>query len=182
MRIIAGKYKNRLLIGPKNIRPTQDIVKKSLFDILGDMSGVSFLDLYAGSGAIGIEALSRGSEKTYLVESNRGCISDIGTNLEKLNIGQECRVIELDAVEAIKKLHAKSEKFDIIFLDPPYYGDLAKKALQTIGAYDILAPCGWIIVQHYKKDPVCLEEGSFSVFRKTKYGDTFLSFYKRAES
>jgi len=179
MKIIAGKYKNRILAGPKHIRPTQDSVKKSLFDILGDIAGLSFLDLYAGSGSIGIEALSRGADKVCLVESDRGCIRDIGVNLQKLNIGQECRVVELDAMEAIKKLHAKLEKFDIIFIDPPYYGDLAKKSLQTIGAYDILAPCGWIIVQHYKKDPVSPEEGSFSVFRKTKYGDTFLSFYKR---
>ncbi len=179
MRIIAGKYKNRMLVGPKEIRPTQDSVKKSLFDILGDMAGISFMDLYAGSGAIGIEALSRGVGRVCLVESDRGCIRDISANLKKLNIGQECRVVELDVIEAIKKIHAKGEKFDIIFLDPPYYKEEAKKALQTIGAYDILAPCGWIIVQHHKKDPVSSEEGSFAMFRRAKYGDTFLSFYKR---
>lgn len=163
---------------PKGIRPTQNKVRKALFDILGNIEGLSFLDLFAGSGAIGLEALSRGVADLTLVEHNRDCLLAIKKNVESLKL-KACNLYPKEATLAIKFLHKDKRKFDIIFLDPPYYQDLAKKILQTISCYDILAPNGLIVVQHFKKDSLPESMGVLTLFRKARYGDTILSFYKK---
>ena len=202
MRIISGKYKGRTIKMPKGIRPTQDKVRKALFDILGDIEGLSFLELFAGSGAVGIEALSRGAKEAVFVEKDKRCIEKIKQNLSVLAFSRS-RVLALDAWVAIKQLGKAGGKLDIIFLDPPYYkrkvprhyvsrsslgdsglaetgeGDsLAKKTLQTLGAYDILAPNGFIVVQHFKKDKLPGESGQLVLVKEARYGDTLLSFYR----
>lgn len=178
MRIISGKYKGRLVRMPKGIRPTQDKVRKALFDILGDIAGMSFLDLFAGSGAVGIEALSRGIEKVVFVEKERACVKAIDDNLSLLHC-LHYSVIASDTAEAIRILSQQDERFDLIFLDPPYYNDLAKKALQTLSAYDILTPTGFVIAQHFKKDNLPDSLGDLMLFKQARYGDTALSFYKK---
>jgi 16S rRNA (guanine(966)-N(2))-methyltransferase RsmD len=178
MRIISGKYKGRVLKMPKGIRPTQGLVRKALFDILGDIEGLSFLELFAGSGAVGFEAVSRGVADLTLVEYNRDCFLAIKKNIESLEL-KACSLCPIQAQEAIKDLYEDKRKFDIIFLDPPYYRDLAKKTLQTISDYDILAPNGFIVVQHFKKDILSDNIGNLTILRRAGYGDTVLSFYKR---
>jgi 16S rRNA (guanine(966)-N(2))-methyltransferase RsmD len=178
MRIISGKYKGRLIKMPKGIRPTQDKVRKALFDILGDIEGLSFLELFAGSGAVGLEAASRGAKKVIFVEKDWECLRRIQEVLSVIRLSGY-PVIRSDAIEAIKKLAKKTEKFDIIFMDPPYYGDLAKKTLQSLEACDILARSGLIIVQHFKKDDLPETLGVLSLFRQSRYGDTILSFYRK---
>ena len=203
MRITSGKYKGRIIKMPKGIRPTQDKVRKALFDILGDIEGLSFLELFAGSGAVGFEALSQGAKKVVFVEKDRKCIEKIEENLSVL-VFSHSRVLALDALVAIKQLGKSGEKLDIIFLDPPYYkrkvprhyasrsstGDsgskvavmgesLSKKTLQTLGAYDILAPNGFIVVQHFKKDNLPDRLGDLVLFKQARYGDTLLSFYRK---
>jgi len=180
---------------PKGIRPTQDKVRKALFDILGDVDGLSFLELFAGSGAIGLEALSRGIRDLTLVEYNRECLLAIKKNIESLQ-AKACSLYPKEAGEAIKALHKDKRKFDLVFLDPPYYKNkiprlrsglaatsdydsLAKKTLQTLSSYDILAPNGFIIVEHFKKDSLPDSIGNLSIFRQTGYGDTKLSFYRK---
>lgn len=163
---------------PKGIRPTQGLVRKALFDILGDIEGASFLELFAGSGAVGFEALSRGAQDLTLIEYNRDCLLAIRKNIESLKL-KACDLYPKEAAEAVKSLAKDRRKFDIIFLDPPYYLDLAKKTLQTLSAYDILAPNGFLVVQHFKKDILPGEIGSLAVFKQAKYGDTVLSFYKK---
>ena len=163
---------------PKGIRPTQDKVRKALFDILGDVDGLSFLELFAGSGAIGLEALSRGIRDLTLVEYNRECLLAIKKNIESLQ-AKACSLYPKEAGEAIKALHKDKRKFDLVFLDPPYYQGLAKKTLQTLSSYDILAPNGFIIVEHFKKDSLPDSIGNLSIFRQTGYGDTKLSFYRK---
>ncbi|OGX40584.1 MAG: hypothetical protein A2984_00960, partial [Omnitrophica WOR_2 bacterium RIFCSPLOWO2_01_FULL_41_12] len=148
------------------MRPTQNKVRKALFDILGDIEGLSFLELYAGSGAVGFEALSKGVKDLTLIEYNRDCMLAIKKNIESLNL-KACNLYPLQAGLAIKKFYQEKRKFEIIFLDPPYYQgqatpnpigwvgvppSAAKKTLQTLAAYDILAPNGFIVVQHFKKD------------------------------
>jgi 16S rRNA (guanine(966)-N(2))-methyltransferase RsmD len=178
MRILSGLYKGRNIQFPKHIRPTQDKVRKALFDILGDIRGLSFLELFAGSGAIGLEALSRGAQELVLVEMNSDCLMAIQKNIATF-IPKACVCLPLDAEKAIKKFHKERRLFDIIFLDPPYYKDLAKKALQTLAAYDIVAPTGLVIVQHFKKDSLPQQVGDLFLFRKEKYGDTFLTFLQK---
>jgi 16S rRNA (guanine966-N2)-methyltransferase len=178
MRIIAGEYKNRRINMPSHIRPTQDKVRKALFDILGDVCGLRFLELFAGSGAVGLEALSRGAAELTLVEHNRDALKTINKNIASLKL-ESCEVYALQADKAIKKFHRDQNKFDIIFLDPPYYGEISKKTLQILGAYDILAPNGLIIAQHFKKESLPEAEGDLTLFRQSRYGDTALSFYKK---
>ncbi|MFH1355159.1 MAG: RsmD family RNA methyltransferase [Candidatus Omnitrophota bacterium] len=195
MRITSGKYKGRVLKTPKEIRPTQEKVRKAVFDILGDIEGLSFLELFAGSGAVGFEALSRGAGELTLVENNRICFAAINKNIEYLKIS-DCVVLCLDAERAIKNIHRNKKQFDIIFMDPPYYQDfvsplrsgvtvtgpgcsLAKKTLQMLGAYDILAACGLVIVQHFKKDQLLISLDKLTILKQATYGDTALTFYRK---
>ncbi len=203
MRIISGKYKGRLIKMPKSIRPTQDKVRKALFDILGDIQGLSFLELFAGSGAVGFEAVSRGVTDLTLVEYNRDCLFAIRKNIESLQL-KVCNLYPKEADQAIKAFNKDQRKFDIIFLDPPYYPEcsyskqhlfgipkryrrssfvrdqeVSKKTLQTLSVYDILAPNGFIVVQHFKKDILPNTLGELTLFKEACYGDTELSFYRK---
>ncbi len=122
MRIIAGKYKGRLINMPKGIRPTQNKVRKALFDILGDIQGLSFLELFSGSGAVGFEAVSRGVTDLTLVEYNRDCLKAIRKNIESLK-PKVCDLYLKESGEAIGAFHKNRRTFDIIYLDPPYHKD-----------------------------------------------------------
>ncbi|HTZ11497.1 MAG TPA: 16S rRNA (guanine(966)-N(2))-methyltransferase RsmD [Candidatus Margulisiibacteriota bacterium] len=178
MRITTGIYKGRNIGVPKGIRPTQDKVRKALFDILGDVEGESFLELFAGSGGVGFEALSRGARELVLVEQNQDCLLAIRKNIDSL-AAKSCITYPLEAEKAIAALHKDGRRFDIIFLDPPYYKDMAKKILQMLGPYDILAPDGFVVVQHFKKDSLPVENEGLVLVKEAGYGDTFLSFYRR---
>lgn len=171
--------KGRRIVLPKGIRPTQDKVRKALFDILGDLSGLSFLELFAGSGAIGLEAISRGAAEAVLVELNPASCEAIRKNIRQMQT-ESCSLLSGEAAKAIRGLSQAKHRFDIIFLDPPYYQQEAKKTLQTISACDILAPNGLIIAQHFKKDCLPDKLGVLSLFRQSRYGDTVLSFYRKS--
>ncbi|MBI5145119.1 MAG: 16S rRNA (guanine(966)-N(2))-methyltransferase RsmD [Candidatus Omnitrophica bacterium] len=181
MRIISGEYKGRVIKMPKGIRPTQGKVRKALFDILGDIEGLSFLELFAGSGAVGFEALSKGVSDLTLVEYDRDCLQAIEKNIAALK-PRACTLYPQQAERAIKALHKEGKTFDIVFLDPPYYEGLAKKTLQTLSCYDILTPYGFIVAQHFKKDNLPDAAGDLTLFRQKRYGDTILSFYKKEKS
>ena len=178
MKISSGEYKGRVIRGPKYIRPTQGKVRKALFDILGDISGLSFLELFAGSGAVGFEAVSRGAAELTLVEYNRECLQAIRKNIESMKI-KACSLYPHEVQKALEMLHKEGRKFDIIFLDPPYYIDTSKKTLKALGGYDILARYGLVIVQHFKKDALDETIGSLTLIKRARYGDTVLSFYRK---
>jgi len=192
MRILTGKYRGRVIKmpacpcpsgrraagRPRGIRPTQNKVRKAVFDILGDIQGLSLLELFAGTGAIGIEALSCGAEEVIFVEKDKNCTKMIRENLSTIGLPKH-PVIWSDAPEGIKQLKKESKKFDIIFLDPPYLEGLAKKTLQTLETYDILAPNGFIIVQHAKKENLPDKLGVLSLFKQKSYGDSVLSLYEK---
>jgi 16S rRNA (guanine966-N2)-methyltransferase len=196
MRITTGKYRNRKLHMPKGIRPTQDKVRKAIFDILGDISGLTFLELYAGSGAVGFEALSRGVAELTLVECNSNSVLAIKRNIALLK-APVCKLYYLEAEKAVKLIGLDKKSFDIIFIDPPYYKGwasrqqsalevstvepLAKKILQTLEAYDILSPNGLIVVQHSKLEQLPKDSLKFSLIKEAKYGDTWLSIFRKKE-
>lgn len=186
MRVTTGSLKGRKLFHPKGIRPTQEKVRKALFDILGDISGVLFLELFAGSAAVGLEAVSRGASRALVVERDRESLAAIQKNVQACKASMSCEIMPLDADRAVQSLHKAGRKFDIIFLDPPYTLQVsgggespAKKTLQTLGAYDIVAPNGFIVVQHFKKDKLPETLGSLYLFKQPSYGDTLLSFYTK---
>lgn len=170
---------------PNGIRPTQDKVRKALFDILGDISGLSFLELFAGSGAVGMEAISRYAGEVVFVEKDYLTVKIIDSNLKNLEPKSlsgfpfKANIINKEAQEAVEALSKAKRRFNIVFLDPPYYEGLSKKTLQTLFEYDILAPCGIIIVQHFKRDDLPEALGVLHLFKQAKYGDTRLSFYRK---
>lgn len=176
MRIITGKYKGRLLKMPRGIRPTQNKVRKAIFDILGDIEGLSFLELFSGTGAVSFEALSRGVKAVVLVENSPASIAAIKENIKALNLAN-CELLPFSSEKALQVLSGK-KKFEVIFLDPPYYNELAKKALQLICACDILAANGFIVIQHFIKDNLPDSQGGLILYKRFKYGDTLLSVYK----
>lgn len=182
MKIISGIYKGKNVRACGSIRPTQDNVRKALFDILADIEGLSFLELFAGSGAVGLEALSAGAQEVVFVEKDRQAVMAIRDNIEGLGAKRLLRepiVLQKDAFKAIPDFFREKRVFDIIFLDPPYYQELAKKTLQMVGGYDILSGCGYCIVQHFKKDLLPEEAGHLALVRKAVYGDSALSFYAK---
>ncbi len=198
MRLTGGELSGRILETPKGprIRPTQDQVRAALFNILGaGVAGTRVLDLFAGSGAMGIEALSRGAAHATFVDQSPFCVRTIRTNLKNLmgsdpsgsQWGQtplaRFSVIRSDAAAAIRKLAGEGLRFDWVILDPPYGGDLARKALNALGGYAIVSAAGWVVVEHDKRDSLPSEiEGEASRFvsqRIEPYGDTALTFYRR---
>ena len=187
MRITSGLFRSRIIKEPKHIRPTQDKVRKGLFDVLRpSMFDSYFLELFAGSGAVGIEAISNGAKEVVLVEKDNRCCRLIEKNLASLGLiskGQKRRegifILNTDALRAIEFFKKSNKKFDIIFLDPPYYKDIAKKTLQKLSSYDILSPHGLIIAEHNKKDLLGQDTFGLTCFKQKRYGDTLLSFYRR---
>ncbi len=183
MRIIAGKFKSRLVYSPKGVelKPTSDRVKESLFGILGAfVVDKAVLDLYSGTGNLGLEALSRGAASCVFVDSNVRCVAAIKQNLSELGINEGVGVVLKEALRYIKETAAKGAKFDIIFLDPPYYKDMVKKSLLLLDYYNIITNHSVVIAEHHKKDelPAREELKNLKLYRQEKYGGTFLSFYK----
>ena len=183
MKIIGGEYKGRIIEMPKGIRPTSDKVREALFEILkARIEGAWFLDLYCGSGAIGIEALSRGAKKTAFVDNDPGSISILKKNLAKLGLARASYdIYSKDCINGIHFIRGSGSFFDIVFLDPPYYKELAKNTLIELSDCDILSPNALIIAEVFKKDNLPEEVGIFKKVRTSKYGDTILEFFKRWE-
>jgi 16S rRNA (guanine(966)-N(2))-methyltransferase RsmD len=183
MKILKGKFKGNTLISPKNIRPLSLRVKKGCFDILREeIEDKNILDLFAGSGSLGIEAISCGAKEVAFVEVKRKCAQIIKKNLTNLKISYKAEVYIKDALQSIKNFFLQKRYFDIIFLDPPYYKGFLKKALQILEKYDIVAPYGFIICFCYIKDEFIEKSKKFSLILKKKYGQTLLLIYKKNEN
>ncbi len=181
MKIHAGQYKGRNFYRPEGIRPTQSIVTKSLFDMLGqDLDGIMFLDLFAGSGSVGLEALSRGARHCTFVEKDPKCAAVIRQNVELLDI-ENYSLLNSDAFATIKHLSSRQETYDVVYIDPPYGRDLAKKSLKTLMAYDILQPASLVILKHEKQEVLPPQAGRLKQIRSKRYGGTLLSIYQIVE-
>ena len=183
MRIIGGEYKSRSIAMPRGVemRPTQDKVREALFNILGDIVGKKVLELFAGSGAFGIEAISRGAGSVTFVDNNFRCAQTIESNLVSLDVpDSKYEIIKADALKFPVKFAQGREKYDIIFLDPPYSRDMAKKCLINIDSYDIVSPVGLVIVEHFKKDALDAELERLVFVDERRYGDTVITILKRS--
>lgn len=189
MRIIAGQLRGRSIKTVKDpaVRPISGRIKQSLFDIIaGLVPGSKFLDLFAGTGAVGIEALSRGAEFVFFVDMNRRCVDNIKVNLERLGFAERAKAHPGNVLADMSWISYRSgvSKFNLIFLGPPYKTvektplAFSTPALAGIAAADILAPKGWIISQHHVKEDVAAPAG-YEMARREKYGDTYLSFFRR---
>ena len=183
MRIIAGTFRSRQLKSLKKlrIRPTSDMLRETLFNILGPrVDGARFLDLFAGSGAVGIEAVSRGAAHVVLVENHRAAAHLISKNLALLEIGEGARLIPADAIEAIAKLESeRASAFEFIFLDPPYAKERDyHSVLHALEKSPLLSDSSILIAEHRKTFSLPAAIGRLQQFRTLKQGDATLSFYR----
>ena len=166
---------------PAGIRPTQNVLRAAIFDLLGhDFSGLSFLELFAGSGAVGLEAVSRGASKVVMVEYNDLNARTIRENCELLGIelGGDFSLIHAEAFTTIKRLSEDYKPFDIVFLDPPYGQKMAKKTLKLITSRDILHPQSLVCVQCEVSENLEIPE-NFTVLTQRRYGSSYLTLLQR---
>lgn len=179
MRVIAGKYRGRCLKGPKHkgVRPTADRVKEALFNILGArIQGAAFLDLFAGAGGVGIEAISRGAAKVVFADQSLLSVKLINENLSFLPPDEQVRVIHLSFERTIDLLAKENSLFDIIFLDPPFEGDILTQAIRGILDQNLLKTEGMIIAEYPRKYLLSFPE----LEGKTRnYGDICLTFLNK---
>jgi 16S rRNA (guanine966-N2)-methyltransferase len=182
MRIIAGKYKGRRLKSPASLetRPTSDRLRETLFNVLApSIEGARLLDLCAGTGAVGIEALSRGASHVTFVDQSRRMLALIKENCDTLKIDRdEIELITAEVSDFLRRYANKSDQpFDIIFFDPPYATDYS--VLNYLGEKKgLLTAEGVVIAEHYKKKDLAAAVGNLRRFRQVKQGDSVLSFYR----
>lgn len=187
MRVIAGKFRSRPLrsLRGMDLRPTADRLRETLFNVLGAGNPAAFegkvwLDLCAGTGAVGIEALSRGADKVYFVESSAAAATLIRRNLDSLGVDAGFEVVKQDIIRALRNLEAQNFIADFIFLDPPYRMEkIYPQVLQLLSQSPLLAPEAVVVAEHDKRfDP---GEGFSPLrrFRKLEQGDAVLSFYRQ---
>ena len=191
MRVIAGKYRGRNLKSPPSlqVRPTSDRLRETLFNVIAPrIQGARFLDLCAGSGAVGIEALSRGAAHTTFVDRSRKMVALIEANLDLCQIEkEETQVVQAEAADFIRQAlrraeeqagRGKSELWDIVFFDPPYATDYLE-VLDSFGTHasSLLTESGLLVVEHHHKKELPDELGNLRRTRVLKQGDSALSFY-----
>jgi 16S rRNA (guanine(966)-N(2))-methyltransferase RsmD len=173
MRIIAGKARRTVLktIEGQQTRPTTDRIKETLFNIINtDLIDCKFLDLFSGSGAIGIEALSRGAASAVFVENNKAAVECIHTNLKAARLIENSKVITMDVIAALKYLEVQDITFDIIFMDPPYNQLYEKKVLETLQNTKMISTDTIIIVEaSLETEFDYLENTCFEIYRQKEY-------------
>jgi len=184
MRVIAGRYRSRRLLAPSgsNTRPTSDRLRETLFNVVS--AGIPdsvWIDLFAGSGAVGIEALSRGARTVYFVESSARAAKTIRANLRSLSITEGFEVQEREALQALRALDAAAVVCDFCFIDPPYADNTAyEQSLGFLSQSRLLTPKSAVIAEHDKHSDLLDRYGALQRFRRLQQGDAVLSFYRLA--
>jgi 16S rRNA (guanine966-N2)-methyltransferase len=177
MRITGGTGKGRKLRVPAGarVRPTSDKVKQALFNILGEnVRDCTFLDLFAGTGGIGIEALSRGAKEVWFVDDSRESLQVTRHNLEQAGFEGKAKIVASRAASFLKK---NEQQFDIIFLDPPYSLE-QEPLLELVSESAVLKPDSSVVFEHFKKQQSPQAAGRLTLDREAVYGDTVLAFYR----
>jgi 16S rRNA (guanine966-N2)-methyltransferase len=183
MRIIAGAFKGRRLAPVKGrIRPTAAKVREAVFSILGPaVGGARVLDLFAGTGALGIEALSRGAAAAVFVEDHPESLKVLRRNLADFGLADRTTVWPLPVTAALKQLAGQGEPFGLAFLDPPYGGGAAVTALSALAELPLLAPGARVVVEHSRRESLPEACGALRRLSVRRYGDTQVAFYLVAE-
>lgn len=183
MRIVGGEKRGARLSAPKGreLRPTSDRVREALFDILASrISGARFLDLFTGTGAVGIEALSRGAHSVVLVDASAFALRYARRNLEALGLEDRATALRLRLPQDIGLIPIHGGPYDIVFADPPYDFQEYAVLLDELSAHGLVAPEGLVIVEHHAKADLPAAVGGFHHIRTAQYGDTALTFYEQA--
>jgi 16S rRNA (guanine966-N2)-methyltransferase len=183
VRVIAGQYRSRILKGPGplKLRPTSDRLRETVFNVLGPaLEGSLFIDVFSGTGAMGIEAVSRGAARAILVESYAKAAQLIRQNLQSLEI-QNADLVEADAVTGLEKIAHRRLLADFIFVDPPYENvDDYPRVLEFLDGAHLLAPQGMVIVEHFAKQKLPERFVRLERTRLLEQGDASLSFFRLA--
>ena len=180
MRIIAGDFRGHPLVAPRGraTRPTSDRVREALFSILGDVAELDVLDLFAGSGALGLEALPRGARHATFVETAHAAVQAIRANVESLDVRARTRLVAGDVRRALKDVKASGGGIGLVFLDPPYASADTAAVLADLDAAGVLLDGAWIVLEHASRtEPPPGTPARTLRFTRT-YGDTALTFYR----
>lgn len=182
MRVIGGLARGRRLLAPRGskTRPTSDYLREVLFNLLThQIEGGSFLDLYAGTGAVGIEALSRGAAAAVFVEHSRSALAMLYRNLDMSGFRDRAEVVPMEVLRYLRRAACESQQFDLIFLDPPYLHADAGTAISIIAATDLLTPTGTAILERSTKVVPIRVPSGLTLVREVRHGDTALQLYRR---
>jgi 16S rRNA (guanine(966)-N(2))-methyltransferase RsmD len=179
MRVTGGELRGRRLRAPRvGARPTADRVREALFARI-DPAGAAVLDLYAGSGALGIEALSRGAARVVFVERAARCAAVLRENLAALGLSARAEVVGADALAAVGRLAAEGRRFDLVLLDPPYASEEASRALERLARSELLPEGAMVVVESSRRRPPAAVEGLERIDER-RYGDTLVTRFRRA--
>ncbi len=185
MRIIAGLARGRKLMSPNGYditRPTLDRVKEAMFNIIQNrVYGSKVLDVFAGTGSLGLEAASRGAEKCYLVDRSSDTFYFLDKNVKNLGFSDICKTINKDSYEALRELSRKNLMFDIIFIDPPYKKDMIPPAVEIIENKNLLKKDGIIVTKIDTSEEIYKGNINIVLINHRKYGKTTVCFYKYKE-
>lgn len=184
MRIISGEAKGRKLLSPVGMgtRPTLDRIKESIFNIIQNyVPGAKAIDVFAGTGSLGLEAVSRGAKECYLIDKGDETFKFLKQNVENLGFSDRCKCLNLDSYDALRQLGGKGEKFDLIFVDPPYLKNMIPPAVDIIFEKDMLQRDGLIVAKIDSSEEVYNGNGEITLVDFRKYGNTSVCFYKYKE-
>jgi 16S rRNA (guanine966-N2)-methyltransferase len=182
MRISAGEHRGRRLRSPKGLRtrPTSDLLRQAIFNVVGArIQGAHVLDLFAGTGALGLEALSRGAAEATFVERDPRALTSLRTNLAGLGAAARARVVTQNALVALGALARAGERFDCVFLDPPYAGEDALRCVEVLAPGGILSENALLIVQAFHKTTLPVRIGTLCGSWNRRYGETRLTVYRK---
>ncbi|MCR4951720.1 MAG: 16S rRNA (guanine(966)-N(2))-methyltransferase RsmD [Solobacterium sp.] len=184
MRIVGGEYSSRRIETRKgnDTRPTLDKVREAVFSSLGGrFEGGVFLDLYAGSGANGFEALSRGMDEAVFVDSAYDAVAVIRKNAASLQCSERCTILHMKDLKALQKFREEGRKFNIVYLDPPYAKQINNRVLELLEEYELLAAGACVVIESLKEDHFEQIIGTLKPVREKEYGITRITYYKKEE-
>ncbi|MGL5615673.1 MAG: 16S rRNA (guanine(966)-N(2))-methyltransferase RsmD [Sarcina sp.] len=185
MRIISGKARGRKILSPATMetRPTLDRIKEAMFSMIqGYIPDAVVIDVFSGTGSLGLEAASRGAKECYLVDKSPVTYPILRQNVENLKFEDVCTTLNMDAYMALKSLAAKGKVFDLIFIDPPYLKDLIPEAMKIIDQNKMLHPEGLIVTKIDTSEDIYEGSENIKLTRSKKYGNTTVCFYKLEEA
>lgn len=182
MRIVAGTARGRVLAAPQNdavIRPTADRVRETIFNVLGQWcDGLTVLDLFAGTGALAFEALSRGATRAVLVDSGKEAHHLIRKNAEALDMSQQIELLKEPMPRALEVLGHRKQRFELVFSDPPYKLEAGKEVLEGLDANDLVAENGMVVIEHAKQEVLPEAVGRFTRVDERQFGGTTVSIFR----
>jgi 16S rRNA (guanine966-N2)-methyltransferase len=184
MRIVAGKWGGRTLRAPRGtaVRPTTDRVREALFSILGArVEGAAVLDLFGGTGALALEALSRGASSAFVSEPDADAFAAIAANAASVGAAG-LETFRADFRKAVRRLSQEGRRFDLVFLDPPYGKGLAASAASALSGAGLLAPGALVVVEEGSKGPLSDFPGDWAIMKDRRYGDTRVTIFEVADT